>query len=177
MADPQNTPSQHKPAIKPEQYAPPAIATPPKVERDDQSAAAKTGRAAAMRADQQVPRITAVTVTIDADSGDIVRIEGLDSTGARRELSDEEKKSLRKEGRSDERLAALVEQAFEAGIACVLGDVGDAEEEAAEESPEDAELRRMLLAPLIERSAVGHLMERAALNRAILGTLLEHSTK
>jgi hypothetical protein len=67
-----------------------------------------------------------------------------------------------------------MEQAFEAGIATVLG---HEEEEPTEETPEDAELRRELLAPLIERSGLAHLTERTALNRAILGTLIEHSMK
>jgi hypothetical protein len=115
-----------------------------------------------------------VTITIDADSADVVRVEGVDATGARRELSDDEKASLIKE-RRDERVTALVEQAFEAGIAAVLG--VEEEEETTQESPEDAEFRRELLAPLIARSGVGRLTERPALNRAILGTLIEHSRK
>ena len=89
--------------------------------------------------------------------------------------SAEEKASFMKE-RRDERVLALVEHAFEAGIASVLG-VGDEEEENTQESPEDIEFRRELLAPLIERSGLGHLKERPALNRAILGTLIEHSMK
>lgn len=175
MADNQRHPSTPKSGSKPEQYAPPGKSRQPEAAKADRPAAAKTGRTAAVRADQPVPKLMAVTVTIDADSADVVRVEGLDSTGARHELSDEEKASLMKEGRRDERLGAVVEQAFEAGIACVLGD-GE-EEETTQESPADAELRHMLLAPLIERSAVRQLTERAALNRAILGTLIEHSMR
>jgi hypothetical protein len=115
-----------------------------------------------------------VTITIDAASAEVVRVEGLDATGTRRELSDEEKASLVNGGRRDELLEAVVEHAFEAGIACVLG---DDEEETPPESPADAALRHQLLAPLIERSVVGRLRERAALNRAMLGTLIEHSMK
>jgi len=115
-----------------------------------------------------------VTITIDAESAEVVRVEGVDATGARHELSEEEKTSIVKE-RRDEHVAELVEQAFEAGIASVLG--VDEEEETTQESPEDTELRHQLLAPLIERSALRHLTERAALNRAILGTLIEHSMK
>jgi hypothetical protein len=142
------------------------------VEKADQTEAPKT-RTTAVRADQPVHRLMTVTITIDAESAEVVRVEGVDATGARRELSDDEKASLMKEGR-DERVTALVEQAFEAGIACVLG---IEEEEETQESPEDAEFRRQLLAPLLERSGVGHLTERPALNRAILGTLMEHSRK
>ena len=142
------------------------------MEKADQTEAPKT-RTTAVRADQPVHRLMTVTITIDAESAEVVRVEGVDATGARRELSDDEKASLMKEGR-DERVTALVEQAFEAGIACVLG---IEEEEETQESPEDAEFRRQLLAPLLERSGVGHLTERPALNRAILGTLMEHSRK
>jgi hypothetical protein len=114
-----------------------------------------------------------VTITIEADSGEVVRIEGVDATGSRHELTDEEKASLMKE-RHEERLGALVEQAFEAGIATVLGREDD---ETTEETQEDAELRRELLAPLLEESGLGQLTERTVLNRAILGTLIEHSMK
>jgi len=154
---------------------PPGKAGQPKVEKADQTEATKTARATAVKTDQPVQRLMTVTITIDAESAEVVRVEGVDATGARHELSAEEKASFMKE-RRDERVAALVEHAFEAGIASVLG-VGDEEEEKTQESPEDVEFRRELLAPLIERSGLGNLKERPALNRAILGTLIEHSMK
>ena len=178
MPNTPNTSSTQKPTIKPEQYTPTARSSQPDAEKADQAAAAKTSRAAAPRADQPAstgPKLKAVTITIDADSADIVRVEGLDAKGGRHELSDEEKASLIKEGRSEERLEEVLEHAFEAGIACVLGDDEDEDEETTQESPADAELRHQLLAPLIKRSAVRQLTDRAALHRAILGTLIEHS--
>jgi len=168
-----STPSTAKSAIKADQYQSPAKPGQPRVEKADQTEAPKT-RTNTVRADQPVHRLMTVTITIDAESAEVVRVEGVDATGARRELSDDEKASLMKEGR-DERVTALVEQAFEAGIACVLGI--EEEEETTQESPEDAEFRRQLLAPLLERSGLRHLTERPALNRAILGTLMEHSRK
>jgi hypothetical protein len=168
-----NTPNTTKSAIKADQYTPPAKPAQPPVEKANQTEAPKT-RATGVRADQPVHRLMTVTITIDAESAEVVRVEGVDATGARRELSDDEKASLMKEGR-DERVTALVEQAFEAGIASVLGI--EEEEETTQESPEDAEFRRQLLAPLLERSGLRHLTERPALNRAILGTLMEHSRK
>lgn len=167
-------PGTTKSAIKADQYTPPGKSGQPRAEKTDQTEAPKTARATAVRTDQPVHRLMTVTITIDADSADVVRVEGVDATGARRELSDDEKASLIKE-RRDERVTALVEQAFEAGIAAVLG--VDEEEETTQDSPEDAEFRRELLAPLIERSGLGRLTERPALNRAILGTLIEHSRK
>ncbi len=175
MPETQPTPSAPKSAIKADQYAPtPPKSTQPRAERADQAEATKPARATTVKTDQPVHRLMTVTITIDADSAEVVRIEGVDPTGARHDLSDEEKTSIMKE-RRDERLAVLVEQAFEAGIASVLG--GEDEEETTEESAEDVELRRELLAPLMERSGLGHLTERAALNRAMLGTLIEHSMK
>lgn len=167
------TPSAPKSPIKADQYTPTPKPPQPRAEKSEQPEATKPARATAVRADQPVHRLMTVTITIDADSAEVVRIEGVDATGSRHELSDEEKASLMKE-RHEERLGALVEQAFEAGIATVLG---QEEEETTEETPEDAELRRELLAPLLERSGLGHLTERTALNRAILGTLIEHSMK
>jgi hypothetical protein len=172
MAEIPPTPSTPKSAIKADQYTPPKPAV-PRVEKTEQTEAAKPARATTVKTDQPVHRLMTVTITIDADSAEVVRIEGVDATGSRHELSDEEKTSLMNE-RREERLAAMVEQAFEAGIAAVLG---HEEEETTEETPEDAELRRELLAPLLERSGLGHLTERTALNRAILGTLIEHSMK
>ena len=191
MADTQGTPNNAKPAVKPVQYEPPSAAQSsgsakaerPATAKADQAATSKTeqptstkgSQAATVKTDQAVPRFTAITIKIDPESADVLRVEGVDSTGARHELSAEERKSLVLAGGRAERLSAVVEEAFEAGIASVLGDGGE-EEEADEESPEDAELRRMLLAPLMARSAIRRLTERKALNRAILGTLLEHST-
>ena len=173
MAETPPTPSTPKSAIKPEQFAPPIKSAQPRAEKADQTEATKTGRAA-VKADQPVPRLLTVTITIDADSAEIVRVEGVDASGARHELSEEEKASFIQE-RRDDRLAVVVQTAFEAGIASVLGI--EEEEDPTQESPEDVEFRRELLAPLIERSGLGQLTERPALNRAILGTLLEHSMK
>ena len=61
-------------------------------------------------------------------------------------------------------------------MSCVLD---DADEEglqnAVEEPEEDAELRRLLLTRLIERSAARHLFRRDVLSRVIFETLIEHS--
>jgi hypothetical protein len=114
-----------------------------------------------------------LTLTIHAKTGHIVKIEGVDSTGAHHELSDEEKVSLAKE-RSDATVEAIIEQAFEAGVACVLG--GADGEDDPPESAKDADLRRLLLRPLIEDSPAKRLMQRDTLSRAILATLIQSST-
>ncbi|QFU16237.1 hypothetical protein [Microvirga thermotolerans] len=117
-------------------------------------------------------RLDRFAFTVDANTGEIVQIEGIDATGARHELSKDEKISLAKNnGRA--RLEELLEQAFEAGIACVLG--GEDEPGEAKEAREDADLRRILLKPLIEESPAARLMRRDVLDRAIVGTLIHHS--
>jgi hypothetical protein len=114
------------------------------------------------------------TFTIDASTAQVVKLETEDASGARHELSAEEKASLAQAGHEGS-LEELVERAFEAGIDCVLGD-GNPEERASEPADE-AELRHLLLTPLIEHSSAKRLMQREALSRAILGTLIQHATK
>jgi hypothetical protein len=113
------------------------------------------------------------TFTIDAATAQVVKLETEDASGARHELSDEEKAGLAQAG-TEGSLEQLVERAFEAGIDCVLGD-GEPENRA--EPADEAELRHLLLTPLIEHSPAKRLMQREALNRAILGTLIQHAAK
>jgi hypothetical protein len=118
--------------------------------------------------------------TIDADTAQIVKFEALDASGARHEVSDEEKQTLAHEP-CEAGLEEALERAFEAGIACVLGEEGaqagaeETEDEDEDEDDETAELRHLLLMPLIKHSALRRLMRREALNRAILETLIQHS--
>jgi hypothetical protein len=114
------------------------------------------------------------TFTIDANTAQIVKLESQDASGARHELSDEEKANLTREG-GEAGVETVLEQAFEAGIACVLGD--GVRTDKGPESAEDAELRRLLLLPLIEHSPAKRFLQREFLNRAILATLIEHSAK
>jgi hypothetical protein len=114
-----------------------------------------------------------LTLTIHAKTGHIVKVERVDSTGAHHELSDEEKTNLAKE-RSKATVEAIIEQAFEAGVACVLG--GADGEDDSPESAKEADLRRLLLRPLIEDSPAKRLMQRDTLSRAILATLIQSST-
>jgi hypothetical protein len=204
MADSQSTPQRTKPVVKPAQYEPttsasqstPARADGVDVPKADPTAATKTDKpapsekpttgdksapanaheATPAKADVPSPRLAALTLRIDPASAELISVEGLDSTGSRWVPSAEEKAALLQGGGRADRLAAVVERAFEAGIASVLGDE-DEEDEEEEETPEDAEIRRTLLAPLMARGAARRLAERASLNRAIVGTLLEHSVQ
>lgn len=106
--------------------------------------------------------------TIDAANGRIVTLERVDSGGARHDLSAEERSRLATT-KASATVRRLVEQAFEAGIECVLG---ESDEKEPEDSKADSELSHMLLQSLIERSSASHLIESEVLNRAIVGTLI-----
>jgi hypothetical protein len=113
--------------------------------------------------------------TIDADTAQIVKFETVDASGGRRELSQEEKTALVKKGNGD-RIEKVLEQAFEAGIACALEEeLTETQTDEPDETDDDAELRHLLLARLIEYSAFKHFMSSEALDRAIFGTLIQHA--
>jgi hypothetical protein len=115
-----------------------------------------------------------LSFTIDPRTARIVKVEACDASGARHELSQDERTSLvKRRGGSTRTLEQVVERAFEAGIACVLD--GETESGGADESSEDVELTHRLLLPLIEHSGAGALIERKVLDRAILDTLIEHA--
>jgi len=115
-----------------------------------------------------------LTFTIDADTAQIVKLETQDANGARHELSDDERTTLSRE-RGVGRLEDVVEQAFEAGIACVLGDALRGEH--TEESEGDRELRHLLVGSLIEGSGAKRLLQQETLNRILLKTLIQHSVR
>jgi hypothetical protein len=113
-----------------------------------------------------------LAVTISVKTGQVVKVQGVEGAGAFKELSDKEKASLLREtGKTT--VEDIIEQAFEAGIGCVLGD--EAREHDPPESEKDAMLRHLLVRPLIERSLAKRLMRRDVLNRAFLKTLIENT--
>ena len=123
-------------------------------------------------ASELAPDADLLTITIQAKTGKIVKIQSAKGGGGGSELSDQERADLSKKVSKDT-LEALIEQAFEAGIACVLGDaIGRSE---AEESEEEADLRHLLLEPLIRQSPIQRLMQRKVLSRAFLGTVVQHT--
>ena len=124
---------------------------------------------------EPVPDPDLLTVTIHAKTGQIVKIEAVNGTDAHHELSDEEKASLAKEA-GKVTLEAIIEEAFEAGMAYVLEDGRDEDYPTEPESEKDANLRHLLLRPLIENSAARRLIRRDVLSRAILKTLIDQAT-
>jgi hypothetical protein len=110
--------------------------------------------------------------TLEATTGKIVKLEGLDSAGTHRELTAEQMADLSKES-SHGTLADALERVFEAGIASVLGsDKRSSQRNESAEDAEDAELRQLLLSLLFEHSTAKRLMEPEALRQTILKSLL-----
>ena len=105
--------------------------------------------------------------TIDASTGQITGLEKVDSSGVRRQLSEQDKASPHA-SKSWHTLEAVIERPFEAGLVCALGS-GD-EKDEAQESDDKGEVRRTLLLPLMERSRTMTLLQRSVLGQTSLGT-------
>jgi hypothetical protein len=111
-----------------------------------------------------------ISFTLEPASGKIREVEIVDPEGARHRLTRQERASFINVD-DEPTLEGILEQTFEAGIACVLG----SEDDDSPESAEDAALRRLLLKPMIEKSIAKRLMRREILGRAIVRTLIRDS--
>ena len=118
---------------------------------------------------QEVRQGDRLAITLNSDTGEILKYEAVDAAGGRRELSQNERLELAKIRRG-EAVEDLIERAFEAGLACLLGGADGPEDE--NETEEDARFRRALLRPLMEKSVVGPRLRRDALRRAIVRSLI-----
>ena len=123
---------------------------------------------------QSSPNAGLITATFEAATGRIIDIRSIDDAGASSELTTDRRAKLSAQS-GEATLEDLFEQAFEAGIACVLGDDAETDGEAieTEESVEDAALRHEILQPMIEHSAARRLMQQEVLGRAIVRTLIQ----
>jgi hypothetical protein len=116
-----------------------------------------------------------VSITVDAGTGRVVGIQSVNATGERREISDDERSRLAEQAPTAT-LRDIVEQAFEAGISCVLGQQAAEPEKETPESEADSDLSRALLQSLIKQSAAKRLMQFDVLSPAIVGTLIERAS-
>jgi len=105
-----------------------------------------------------------LVVTISPAIGRIVKIEKLDHTGKRQEVAEEEWAKLAGEDEVEEIESAL-EEAFEAGVAGVLGE--EYEEDEAYETDEERALRRILIGGLLRRSIRRRILQRLVLSRLL----------
>lgn len=101
-------------------------------------------------------------VTVSKPMGGIVKVEKLDKAGKRQELAEEEWAKLAGEDEV-EGIETALEEAFEAGIAVVLGD--SYEDEEAYEDDEERALRRLLIGGLLRRSIRRRILQRVLLSR------------
>jgi hypothetical protein len=114
------------------------------------------------------PKPNLFALTISADTGEIVKVEKVEGVGTRRDLRDDERVNL--SAKAAPTLDALIERAFEAGIACVLG--VQARHAEIEETDEEADLRRALLMPLMENTWAQDSLKRELLGKAILASAI-----
>jgi hypothetical protein len=146
----------------------------------DESASLPTKAAAPERRKPGVAKPEAnpdlVALTLDAANGRIVKVERIDASGAHHEISGDDGARL-VTSKVTATLEQVVERAFQAGIDCVLGSDEDEEPgvEAEAEPEEDAELSRLLLRSLIQRSAARKLIARDTLREVIVGNLVEQA--
>jgi hypothetical protein len=105
-----------------------------------------------------------LTVTINAAVGRIVKVDKVDKAGKRQELAEDEWAKLVGEDEVEEIEGAL-EEAFEAGIAVVLGEEYDIDE--AYEDDEERATRRLLLGGLLRRSIRRRILQRLVLSRLL----------
>lgn len=106
-----------------------------------------------------------VVVTINSSIGRIVKVERADKSGKRQELTEEEWAKLVGEDEVEEIEGAL-EEAFEAGVAVVLGEETEGDDEAYEDDEERA-LRRVLIGGLLRRSVRRRILQRLVLSRLL----------
>jgi hypothetical protein len=137
-------------------------------EPDDTKREPSTGSERKQKTSAAKPEL--FTITFDAKTGEVVKFERIDANGVCQELSETDRARLAAE-KNEGRLGGIVEQAFEAGIACVLG--GRALPDDERESEEEAELRRLLLRQLIEHSPAARYMQRDVMSRAALQALIQ----
>ena len=121
----------------------------------------KAGAEAAGSAEE----IEQLVVTFNAAMGEIVKVERVDKAGKRQELTEEECAKLAGLDEVEEIEAAL-EEAFEAGVAVVLGD--EDEEYAEDDDDEERALRQLLIGGLLGR----HPVRRRLLHQLLLRRLL-----
>jgi hypothetical protein len=113
-----------------------------------------------------------LVVTINPAMGTIVKVEKLDKAGKHQELSEEACAKLVGADEVEEIEAAL-EEAFEAGVAGVLGEEYETQE--GYEDDEEKAIRRFLISDLlIPRSVRRRIMHRLLLSRMFRRRFLKH---
>jgi|SRR6185369_15406365 len=117
------------------------------------------------------PEQEQLVVTINALTGKILSVEKLDKAGKRQEVDEEEWTTL--VGDEAEDIEVALEEAFEAGIAAVLGE--KVEDDEAEDD-EERTLRRFLIGRLLHRRSVQRrILQRVLATRLLRRQFLERT--
>jgi hypothetical protein len=116
------------------------------------------------------PEQEQVVVTISAPMGKIVSVEKIDKSGKRHELAEEEWAKLVGDDEAEDIEVAL-EEAFEAGIAAVLGEEVEDDET---ETDEERRIRRFIIGRMLHRRTVQHrILQRVLATRLLRREFLE----
>jgi len=112
-----------------------------------------------------------VVVTINPRMGKIVRVEKIDKAGKRQELAEKEFAKLVGNDEVEEIESAL-EEAFEAGVAAMLGE--EYEDDETVEDDEEKALRQLLIAGLLRRRRVQRrIFQRVVMSHVLRGRFLK----
>ena len=116
--------------------------------------------------------IEQLVVTFNAAMGEIAKVEKVDKAGKRQELTEEECAKLAGQDEVEEIEGAL-EEAFEAGVAVVLGD-----EDAEDYDDEERAFRQLLIGGFLERHPLRHrLVHQLLLRRLLLRRFLKRALR
>jgi len=134
---------------------------PAETARDKESAASRREPSRFGAADETEQLV----LTVSTATGDILKIEKVDKTGKREELSDEKSAELAGDDEIEE-IEAGLEEAFEAGLSAALG-------EDDEDVEDDGEaIQRLLIGQLIGRRVGLRALRRRFVHRLLLRRLL-----
>ena len=104
-----------------------------------------------------------LVLTLAASNGEVIKIEKLEKSGQRHEVSDEEFAALAGDGATE--LGAALEEAYSAGITDAINN--ELSEDEEDEAEEEEILRRFIL-----RRAAGRQLLRRGVRRFILHRLI-----
>jgi hypothetical protein len=131
----------------------------------------KAGAEAAGSAEE----IEQLVVTFNAAMGEIVKVEKVDKSGKGQELTEEE--CARLAGKDEvEEIEGALREAFEEGVAVVLGDQD--EDYAEDDDDEERALRQLIIGRLLQRHPVRRrLVHQLLLRRLLLRRLLKRGLR
>jgi hypothetical protein len=120
-------------------------------------------------------QIEQLVVTFNAAMGEIVKVEKVDKAGNHEELT--EKECVKLAGQDEvEEIEAALEEAFEAGVAVMLGD--EQEEYAEDYDDEERAVRQLLIGRILERHPVRlRLLHQLLVRRLLLRQFLKRALR